>query len=262
MTAEPAPPVIAICQLHMHWTIEGNMAAMLGALELAHRHGAAICAYSELAVTGFHRQIVALAEPALIAPQIRRLRAACARHAMAMAVGAPTFGAGGERLNSHLFIDERGALVGVVSKIGLTAPEATFFKAGQGRAVSRLQGLRCSAVICREIEDRKLIEAQLPPGSVDLVFWPGQMRPDPDLPVTDPPAHVVQAQQRARSSGAHFVQTNWPNALNRPEESAGTGHSAVIAPCGELLFRLPAQASGVALFALGARSFDWHPMPA
>jgi len=261
MPAEPLPPVIALCQLYMHWTIEENMAAMLDALNLAHRHGAGICAFPELAVTGFHRQIVALAEPALIAPQIKRLQAACARHAIAMAVGAPTFGAAGARFNSHLFIDERGELVAVVSKVGLTVPEATFFSAGQGRPVSRLQGLRCSAVICREIEDRTLIEAQLPPGSVDLVFWPGQMRPAPDQPVTDPPAHVVQAQQWARTSGAHFVQANWPNALNRPEESAGTGRSAVIAPCGELLFRLPAQASGVALFRLGERSFDWHPRP-
>lgn len=261
MPLGPQPPVIALCQLQMHWTIEENMTAMLDAVELARRRGAAICAFPELAVTGFHRQIVALAEPALIAPQIQRLQAACARHAIAVTVGAPTFGTDGERFNSHLFIDERGELVAVVSKVGLTAPEATFFDAGQGRPIARLQGLRCSAVICREIEDHALIETQLPPGSVDLIFWPGQMRPDPDQPVTDPPAHVVQAQHWACSSGAHFVQANWPNALNRPEESAGTGRSAVIAPSGELLFRLPAQASGVALFTLGERRFDWHPRP-
>ena len=37
----------------------------------------------------------------------------------------------------------------------------------------------------------------------------------------DAPAHVVQAQALARSLSAYVVQTNWPNALNRTEESPG-----------------------------------------
>jgi hypothetical protein len=57
------------------------------------------------------------------------------------------------------------------------------------------------------------------------------------------------------------VQTIWPNALNRPEESARTGHSACIAPDGELLFRLPMQGYGVGVFTLGDRHYRWHPVP-
>lgn len=122
-----------------------------------------------------------------------------------------------------------------------------------------MHGLACTAVICREIDDLDDVLRQVPPGSVDLVFWPGHMRPDPDLPPQDPPAHVCTAQTLARRLGAFVVQANWPNALNRPEESVNTGRSAVIAPSGKLLFRLPQEAPGVAVFELGARAFAWHP---
>lgn len=252
-------PIIAIGQLRMHWSIEANMASMLRAIEFAHGQGATLCAFAELAITGFHREIVALAKPELIAPEVARLQALCAKLKMAVAVGAPTFAGADARYNSHLFINERGELAGEVSKVGLTAPEATFFRPGVLRAVVTMQGQRCTAVICREIEDHAAIGAQLPRGSVDIVLWPGQMGPDPAKPVVDPPEHVQDAQRMAAALGAHVVQTNWPNALNRPEESERSGRSAVIAPDGELLFRLPEQASGLGLFTLGARSFVWHP---
>jgi omega-amidase len=253
------PKTIAIGQLRMHWTIEGNMAAIISAIELAHHRGASLCVFPELAITGFHRQIVVLAKPGLIAPEISRLQAFCAQKSIAVAIGAPIFTDDGTRFNSVLFINGLGEIALTVSKIGLTPAEATFFAAGTQRPIAKIGDLRCTAVICREVEDRAEVLAQLPPGSVDLIVWPGQMRPDPDKPVSDPPGHVVQAQQIAQSTGAFMVQANWPNALNRPEESAQTGRSAVIAPNGELLFRLPEEAPGVAVFDLGARTFEWYP---
>jgi predicted amidohydrolase len=243
----------------MHWTIEANMFSVLNAIDLAHSRGATIFTLPELAVTGFHRDIASLAKQELIVPQVQRLQEVCALRSIAVAIGTPTFGDDNTRFNSHVLINELGELVSVVSKNGLTAPEATFFSHGVCRPVSMLQGVRCTAVICREIEDQAQVCAQVPAGGVDLVFWPGQMRPDPDKPFTDPPTHVVQAQQLAQSLGAHVIQANWPNALNRPEESEHTGHSAVIAPTGELLFRLPKQSSGVAVFTIGENSFEWHP---
>lgn len=262
MHLQSANTVVAICQLRMHWTIEENMASVLDAIDLAHSRGARICAFPELAITGFHRQIVALAKPELIAPEINRLRAICARKSIAIAVGAPTFADDGVKFNSHLLIDEFGKMVSTISKAGLTAPEATFFHPGAHRPIGELVGLRCTAVICREVEDHDHVCAQLPHGAVDLILWPGHMRPDPAKPVYDPPEHVVEAQQLARTIGAYVVQANWPNALNRPEESEHAGRSAVIAADGELLFRLPEQAPGVGVFALGARTFEWHPSEA
>jgi predicted amidohydrolase len=261
MSLAPAPPRIAIAQIRMHWTIEANLAAIVEALRLAHRHGATLCAFSELAITGFHRDIVNLAFPHRIDPAVAQVQALCAELSIAAALGAPTFDGQGGRFISHLLIDEAGVLTATISKEGLTAPEATFFKRGSGRAVGMLQGRRCSVVICREVEDFDCVTAQLPPGAADLVFLPGALRPDPAKPPTDPPEFVLDALRLARALRSTIVQTNWPNALNRPEESVDGGQSMVISPAGELLFRLPRQACGLGLFTLGERQFDWQPLP-
>jgi omega-amidase len=252
-------PRLAIAQIAMHWEMCENIHAMKKALRVAHAEGATICAFSELAVTGFHRRIVEWAKPEASEPAVDELRAEAATLGVAAAFGAPTYRHDGARFNSHLFISADGSLAGTVNKIGLTEPEATFFTPGISRPTVCLAGVKCSAVICREIEDATQILPQLQHTGVEVIFWPGQMRPDPDKPVKDPPEHVVQAQGLARQAGAYVVQTNWPNALNRPEESENTGHSACIAPTGEILFRLPKQGHGVGVFNLGERAFHWHP---
>lgn len=260
MPVPDTPPTrIAIAQIAMHWTTPENTAAIERALHLAHARGARICGFSELAVTGFHREIGREAQPAIVGPALLRIRTLAARLGIAVAVGAPTFAEGGAKLNSHLLIDERGDTAAVVSKRGLTDPEATFFARGTSRPVGRLQGLRCSAVICREVEDLAEVSAELPPGKVDLIFVPGALRQDPDQPRTDPPEHVHRIRRLAAAAEAHVVQTNWPNALNRPEEGVDCGGSVVAGPAGDLLLRLPLQASGVAVFALGDSAFEWHP---
>jgi predicted amidohydrolase len=251
---------IAVGQLRMRWTIEENVDAILCALQAASKEEAQLCAFPELALTGFHREIVGLAQPEKVDPQVQRIAAECERLRIAAAFGTPAFDAGA-RFNSFMFVDERGCLTAAIHKNGLTPAEATFFDAGSARPIADVCGLRCSAVICREIEDHDEIAQQLPRGSVDVVFWPGLMGPDRDKPPQDPPQHVVQAQEIARSLDAFVVQSNWPNALNRPEQSADTGHSAVISKSGELLFRLPKEESGVAVFDLGERRFGWMPMP-
>lgn len=251
-------PTIAIAQIDMHWTTAENLAAITDAMSVARRHGAGVCGFSELAVTGFHREIVREAVPATVLPAVAHLREHAARLQLCIAVGAPTFADDGGRFNSHLLIDEQGRTAAVVDKHGLTDPEATFFRRGRGRPVAHLQGLRCSAVICREVCDLAQVSAELPPDAVDLVFVPGALRQDPEKPRTDPPEFVRDIQRLAAATRAHVVQTNWPNALNRPEESADLGGSTVAGPDGELRFRLPRQA-GVAVFRLGERRFDWHP---
>lgn len=250
---------IAVAQPRMQWHTADNLATIEAMLHQAQAQGAALCSFPELALTGFHRGIVQEADPATVSPALQRVQALCAQLQVAAALGAPTWGEDGARFNSHLLIDEHGALAATVPKNGLTAPEATFFQHGKSRPVAQLQGWRCSAVICREVEDFDAITARLQPGAAQLLFWPGQMRPDPAKPVQDPPEHVQQAQAIARACQTFVVQSNWPNALNRPEESPQCGQSAVIAPSGELLFRLPEQGCGLAVFELGARHFHWIP---
>ena len=251
---------IAIAQINMHWTTPENVAAILHAMALASAQGAKLCGFSELAVTGFHRHIAREATVEQVAPAIRELQDCCARLSLGIAVGAPTFGADAAKYNSHLLIDEHGETRAVVSKRGLTDPEATFFARGSSRPIARLQGLNCSAVICREVGDLDLVVQELKPGAADIVFVPGALRQDPEKLPTDPPEYVRDIQRLAMATCSYVVQTNWPNALNRPEESVDGGHSTVAAPDGEVMFRLPRQASGVAIFNLGVRQFEWHPM--
>ena len=128
--------------------------------------------FRPLSVTGFHRQIAREADPATVAAAVGELQSECASLSIAAAVGAPTFGEDGTKFISHLLIVERGEISAKVSKQGLTAAEGTFFQAGASRPVGRMQGLRCSAVICREVEDHEYVSRELPHGSVDLIFVP------------------------------------------------------------------------------------------
>jgi predicted amidohydrolase len=230
-------------------------------MALAHLEGAELCAFSELAVTGFHREIAREAVAESVLSAVERLQASCAERSMAIAVGAPTFGAGSAKYNSHLLISESGELTVAISKQGLTEAEATFFTPGHSRPVGKLQGLNCSAVICREVGDLGTVTKALPPGRSDLIFVPGALRHDPAKPRVEPPEYVQDISRLAAATRAFVVHTNWPNALNRPEESVDGGGSTVAAPDGEVLFRLPQQAAGVGVFNLGERSFQWHTEP-
>nr|WP_315491329.1 carbon-nitrogen hydrolase family protein [uncultured Rhodoferax sp.] len=250
---------IAIAQISMHWTTAENVAALRSAIDLAKSHGAQICAFSELAVTGFHRQIAREATPETVWPAVHSLQAYAADLELCIALGAPTFSDDGAKFISHLLIDERGETAAVIRKQGLTDPEATFFARGSSRPIGSLHGLRCSAAICREVEDLELVSGQLPPGTADAIFVPGALRQDPEKPRTDPPEYVRDIQRLALATRTFIIQTNWPNALNRPEESSEGGASTVASPDGQILFRLPGQSSGVGIFTLGQGTFEWHP---
>jgi len=56
-------PRIAIAQIPMHWELAANVHLMKHAMQLAHAQGAGLCAFAELALTGFHRRIVAGSGP-------------------------------------------------------------------------------------------------------------------------------------------------------------------------------------------------------
>jgi len=261
--ASRAPDLrLAVAQIPMHWEMADNVRAMKTALAMAHVTGARLCTFPELAVTGFHRRIQEWAREDLVNAALRELCECAASLEIAAAFGSPTFDANGACFNSHVFVDAAGHIAGHVTKSGLTPAEATVFAHGATRPVIAVDSLACSAVICREVEDREEILRQLGPARLDLILWPGQMRPDPTKPVEDPPAHCRNAQSLARATGAFVVQANWPNTLNRPEESEHAGRSACIAGTGELLFRLPVRAFGLGVFDLGDRNFAWHPWPA
>jgi omega-amidase len=242
----------------MYWSGAENAGAVCRSIERAAAAHARICVFPELAVTGFHRRIAEAAKPDLVAESMRSIAATCARHSIAAAVGAPTFGEDGRIYNSQILVDERGQCAGVVEKKGLTDPEATFFARGAARPVVALQGRRCTAVICREIEDLDDVCAQIGDTAPEFIFWPGMMGPEEGAEPVDPPVHVQRAQDLARRTGAHVIQANWPLSLNYPEQSYKTGRSVVIAPSGDIEFALPPAQAGLAVFTLGDSSYAWE----
>jgi omega-amidase len=250
--------------MQMHWTIEENVAEILRAISIAKREASQLCIFPELALTGFHRQIASLAKPTLIAAAMRTVQNACAASNVAAILGAPTFGDNDAIYNSAVFIDERGVRVGIVEKIGLTAPEATFFTRGTGRRIVSMQGLSMSAVLCIEIHERESIMKQLAANEekanhkIDLLAWPGIMRPDPNAANSNEEKHIQDARRLARETVAWIVQANWPNSLNYPAESEFSGQSVVINPSGEVAIRLPVAQSGVGVFELGTARFAWY----
>jgi|GEM_PF-1126846 len=251
---------IAIGQLKMCWTGDENTAAIQRAIHRAADEGAAICVFPELAVTGFHRQIRAQAQPALVQASMDMIRTTCAKRAIAVALGAPTFGDDGQIFNCHIHIDERGVVGASVPKIGLTESEMTFFTAGQTRPSSLMQGVRCSSVLCREVEDLESIQHQLPAAAVELIFWPSLVgRPPADPPDPAEVNFLPLAQALAKQSRAYVVQSNWPNSLNYPEEGSHAGESVVISPDGEALLTLPRAEAGLAVLDLGERRYAWFP---
>ena len=240
----------------MRWTCEENTAAILSAIHLAADHGARICVFPELGITGFHRQIAAQAKPEYVNSAMAAIQSACAQRTVAVAVGAPTFNDAGQIFNSHLHINEAGEVLAASPKNGLTPSEATFFAPGVERPVSTLAGFSCASVLCREVEDAAPVTQQLPKGRADIIFWPSLVgRP----PAPDVINYVPLAQAIASQTKAYVVQSNWPNSLNYPEEGTHAGESVVVHPSGEVLFALPRAQAGVAVFTLGERSFEWFP---
>lgn len=244
---------IAIAQLRMHWTLADNLAAMRSALADAAAQGVQLCLFGELALTGYHREIAREADPARVRLGLQQLQADCARLCIAAAVGAPTWSAdGGKPFNSHLLIDAQGRLINQVDKDGLTLVETFFFQPGSGRPVASLEGLRCTSVLCREVEEAPLLTAQLSAVPIDVVLWPSLAGMGAGS------SYEGLVQSLARRSAAWWLQCNAPNAPNTPDVR-DLGGSLVVSPSGETMLRLPPDEAGLAVFTLGAQAFDWRP---
>lgn len=164
---------IAIAQPAMHGSGDANTASVIETLALASLQGACLCVYPELAVTGCHRRIAAAARPGRVEPRLQAVEAGCKARGIAAAVGAPSFGPGGCIFSSQILIDASGERLAVVEKRGLTAPEASFIAPGKARPTVALSGMRCSAVLCREIEDLDDVCSDL--GAAAPVFNPEEI---------------------------------------------------------------------------------------
>jgi predicted amidohydrolase len=240
----------------MHWTLQGNVAETLAALEAAAAAGAEGCVCTELALTGFHRRLPDLLDAAALAEAQETLRAACARLGIAAAIGLPTLGDDGAVFNSHVYIDAAGRDLGRVHKRGLTASEATFFTPGGPRGWTSIGGLLATSVLCREMLDGAGLVPELrdalPVGGAArprVIFWPSYIADADAEQAALCDAYRDGAEGLARALGAWVLQSNWPEGLNSPG-SRGFGASLVIAPDGRRVDQLPSDAPALAVVAL------------
>ena len=147
-TMKSVNPIVAIAQLPMFWSRADNLAAMLSAIAASAAQGAQIVVLSELAITGFHREIGREADSTELPSDISKVREAASRHRVAVVFGSPTFEDGGQRpFNSHLHVDPDGGIQAVVSKRGLTSSEATFFSFIASAVRVTLAAMDWSAVV-------------------------------------------------------------------------------------------------------------------
>ena len=236
----------------MHWTLAGNLAETLTALEAAAAAGANGCLCAELALTGFHRRLPELLDASALALAEETLRNACARLGIAAAVGLPTLGESGAVLNSHVYIDAAGCELGRVHKRGLTPSEATFFAPGGMRGWTEIGGMWVTSVLCREMLD---IDALLPELSTavsaqpHVVFWPSYIGESDAEQAALCEAYRAGAVELARALGAWVLQSNWAGSLNAPHHR-GLGGSVVIAPDGRIVTTLPPDAAALRVMTL------------
>lgn len=243
----------ALSQPRMHWTLAGNLAETLAALQAAAAAGAEGCVCTELALTGFHRRLPELLDAAALTDAEAQVRAACARLGLAAVVGVPTLSEGGAVFNSHLYIDAAGRELGRVHKRGLTDSEASFFTRGGVRGWIEMGGVLATSVLCREMLD---VEALLPelraPADAArprVIFWPSYVAESDAEQTALCEAYRAGAAVLARELDAWVLQSNWPESLNAPE-SRGFGASIVIAPGGCRVQTLPRDAAARVLVDL------------
>lgn len=236
----------------MHWTLQGNLAETLAALEAAAAGGADGCVCTELALTGFHRRLPELLDAAALAAAEATLRATCARLGIAAAIGLPTLGEGSIVFNSHVYIDVAGRELGRVHKRGLTPSEATFFTPGNARDWTEIGGLLATSALCRETLDGDTLLPELTAGQEHkprVIFWPSYISESDAEQTALCEAYRDGAKAFAHGLGAWVLQSNWPEGLNQPGQR-GFGASVVIAPDGRLVATLPRDEAALAFVSL------------
>ena len=249
--------VWALSQPRMHWTLAGNLAETLAALEAAAATGAEGCVCAELALTGFHRRLPELLDATALAEAEASLRSACARLGIAAVVGLPTLGEGGAVHSSHLYIDAAGRETGRIHKRGLTPSEAGFFTPGGARGWLDIGGLRATSVLCREMLDGDALLPELGATRAagdprpHVIFWPSYVGESDAEQAALCVAYRDGAARLARELGAWVLQSNWAESLNAPEHR-GLGASVVITPAGRIATTLPREAAAQGLVALAA----------
>lgn len=232
--------------MEMRATCAENTASVVDHLPRAKALDADVVVFPECAVSGFHRQVPEQVNRREVDEAIARIRGECAALGIAAVVGTPFYPSAGdgEIWNAAVVIDQRGDVLAVCPKVGLTKSERLFFAAGDTRPTFTLGSVGCGLMLCREARDGE--ELRTPMGGARMMFWPGAIAWDSQPTDPDNVVTIDIASECARTLDSYVVQCNWSTSLNNPSIT-GMGGSLVIAPTGELLHRCPLDTPGISI---------------
>lgn len=239
---------IAVVQMPMAWTVEENTDTIARSLIHARRLDADVAVFPECATTGYTSKMVSAMMPDAINRSLRSITETCMDTGIAAVVGTP-YSAGDDGMwNAVVAIGRQGELLAVCPKAGITRSETFMFQAGSTRSVFSLDGVNCTAILCREYNDIGLLREQITE-DVQVIFWPGVISKDPDTP-PEPGSDPCNegACKMAKSLGAFMVQANWPHFLDWQQVHMGL--SAVVSPLGRVEYECPADKPGIAVVSL------------
>ena len=234
---------ILIVQMKMHQSEMENVQEILSIIGKASCGNIDICVFPELAITGFHGDIVTKSTNAETRRLLNIISSFCKEKSVAVLVGSVLF-ENNNMYNACIYIDKSGQIQGSIIKNGLTESEKAVFSSKAHRPTFELNGVAFSSIICREIEDHSLINFISPP---DIIFWPSYIGEDKnDFQANMRQDHFEKhATKFCKKHDAFIVQANW-GETQRPEVSLCG--SIVIDNKGKIIKSLPGNVSMVCDF--------------
>ncbi len=246
---------VAVVQMPMSWTTIENSKVIVDVIR--HYHSCAdILLFPELAITGFHRNVVKECQPKWVEAAMARVKAECQCYGVAVGLGYPRHQLG-NYYNSFLLIDQQGNEITHWDKVGLTDSEHRFFTPGSDKPTADFYGYKVSTMLCREADDTVMLESELGDKNLDVLFWPSYI----DLKRTQTQSgFIANATKTARSLECYVIQCNWPKLLNEVGDKKVMGESVIIHPTGEVIARMPANQTCVSVFDIETNQYTELPL--
>ncbi|HCE4791891.1 TPA: carbon-nitrogen hydrolase family protein [Vibrio parahaemolyticus] len=241
---------IGIVQMQMNWTVAQNLMTISEHIESLVTLD--ILIFPELALSGFHRNIKTESKMDLIQSAVSELCHLAKKHKTTLFFGAPTV-VGSHVFNSYLCISNTGRVVAQWDKTGLTESESSFFSKGGNREVLTINGVRCSAIICREVEDIDWFISQTRSSRPGLIIWPSYISQSGDERSST--GYFSAVSDIANKLGAFVLQCNWPHALN-DQSISGLGGSRILGRDGKCIFTMPMDQVAVSILEFSEGSLQ------
>ncbi len=227
--------------------LDGNRALILERLEQMKEAGADLALFPELATTGYPPEDLLL-RPGFLRAAARSLdEIAAAAHGLVLMVGAPHVVEG--RLFDALYVCAEGEVKAIVHKRLLpnygVFDEKRYFEPGDEAVVYPVGSVAAGLTVCEDLWQ--------PGPAADLARAGAELL----VNISASPFHVGKDRDREKMFRArardNACYVAFCNAVGAQDELVFDGHSAVIAPDGEVLARAPGFEEALLVVDLGER---------